>query len=153
MSDHIVEQLDEAFLDHLQALADYTTAGFGATCLEAQRQWYMPPLNGWSGNPLDIPETTLAFDRDALNAVYIAVVSDDAQRGRIGAASVLKLQIDYIAALERSFRTRHATSVRCRIHAGGRRRGHGASGGLFDTGNGNIALWLNRMLSAANTDD
>ena len=65
---------------------------------------------------------------------------------------VTKIQIDYIASLERAFRTRQASSVRCKIHASARRRGHAASGGLYDSASGGLAVWLQRMLDAAHDD-
>ena len=148
----LVEELDAAFLAHLETLKDVALANADASCGVGQRTWYVPPLNEWSGDPLDLINMKSAFDRTAINTLYVQVVSNTDQDGRIGEAMLLKLQLDYIAALERSYRTRHASSVRCRIHAAARRAGHASSGGLFDTGSGTIALWLTRLLAAAHSD-
>ncbi len=113
----------------------------------AQRRWYIPP--GWAGDVLNIPGLNAAYDRSAINNLYIQVVSTN-PLGRQGEAMVLKLQLDYIAALERGFRTRQASSVRCRIHAAARRNGHSAA--LYDTGSGTLVIWLNQLLSAAHSD-
>lgn len=148
----LVEQLDAVFLAHLEKLQEVADANAAATCLGGQRQWSMPPLNGWSGDTMDISGMNAAFDRTELNHTYQEVISDEQQRGRQGEAGVLKLQLDYIAARERSFRTRHASSIRCKIHAAARRGGHAAAGGLFDTASGSIAIWLQRLLAAAHAD-
>src|SRR5688572_22144045 len=121
MADFLVTQLDPAFLDHLAKLQDISGANADAVCAGTQRKWLLPPTSAWSGDPMDIPGMNHAFDRTALNNLYIAVVSDTQQRGRQGEAGILKIQVDYIAALERAFRTRQASSVRCKIHAAARR--------------------------------
>jgi hypothetical protein len=152
MADYLVTQIDPKFLAHLDCLADVNEAAADASCLSGQRKWYNPPADGWSGDPQDIEGLNKAFDRDNLNTLYKQVVTDRHQRGRQGDAMFLKLQIDYLSALERAYRTRQASSVRCKIHAARRCRGHSSDGGLYDTGGGQIVIWLQRLLSAAHTD-
>lgn len=151
-TDWLVDELDEKFVDQLEALQTVAAANADAVCGDTQRRWFLPPTSDWSGDPLDIAGMNAAFDRTDLNSLYVDVVSDEEQRGRQGEAMLLKLQMDYVASLERAFRTRHATSVRSRIHASGRLYGHGASGGLYAPANGTIALWLQRILEAAHDD-
>jgi hypothetical protein len=148
----VVEQLDDKFVAHLGALFDVNEANAAAACSGAPSAWYYPPLDEWTGDPRDIKGMNAAFDRTAINELYEEVVGDPLRQGRQGEAVVLKLQLDYIAALERSFRTRHASSVRSKIHAAARRKGHGASGGLYDPSGGDIVLWLQRLLAAAHSD-
>lgn len=143
----IVPELNEDFVNHMQVLQDTAEANGAATCLDGQRKWYYPPLNGWSGNVTDITGMNDAFARDDLGTQYQAV-NTAASGGTIGESMVVKLQNDYIAAAERAFRTRHASSVRCRIHAASRRKGHGNSLGIFST-NGNIQGWLNNIIASS----
>lgn len=149
MAGHLVDSLDTAFLAHLDRLKTVADANADAVCAGTQRQWYLPPLDSWTGDPYDIAGMNYAFDRSALNAAYVAVVSDTLRRGRQGEAMILKLQIDYLAALERAFRTRQSSSIRAKVHAGIRRKSHGASGGLYNTSNGTITMWLTRLLAAS----
>jgi hypothetical protein len=149
MAEHLIDSLNTEFTDQLTALKDTADANADAVCGDTQRKWYLPPLGAWSGDPYDIPNTRYAFDRSSLNADYINVISDIPQRGRQGEAMILKLQLDYIIALERSFRTRQASIIRSKVHAGIRRKSHAASGGLYDTGNGTIVMWLTRLLDAS----
>lgn len=141
--------LDPDFQAHVDEIELTSTAAADAVCLLGQRKWHYPPLNTWSGNPLDITGTTNAFLRTNLNQEYVDAINDIDQQSTVGDGMVLKLQIDYIAALERAFRTRHASSVRCKIHAAARRRGMGDSGGVFS---GNVVLWLTRLIEAAHDD-
>ncbi len=152
----LVEELDWDFLGHLERLLSVSAGCASETLLtefpETQREWYNPPLNGWSGDPMDIVGLNKAFARTNLNDVYVEIMEDSTQNGRIGEAMIVKIQIDYIAALERAYRTRQSSSVRARIHSAARRQGHAQSGGLFDTGSGSLAIWLTRLLDAAHDD-
>jgi hypothetical protein len=144
-----VATLDPVFVDHLDTMETVSSAAAAATTLLGQRQWMLPPLGGWDGDPYNIQGITLAFDRTTLNAQYVELVSDPDREAKIGEVMVTKLQVDYLAASERAFRTRHASSVRLRLHAAARRRGQGVSQGPFS---GSIGLWLQRMLAAAHDD-
>ncbi len=139
--------LDVEFLDQISALETTSAAAADATTLEAQRQWMLPPASAWSGNPRDVAGMNDAFDRTDLNSQYITIVSDGSYT--VGEGAVTKLQLVYIATIERGFRTRHCSSVRSKIHAMGRRRGMGMAAGPFT---GNTVLWLQRLLQAAQDD-
>ncbi len=143
-----VTSLDPDFLDHIAEIEDWSNTAAAASNLNAQRQWMYPPLGTWNGNPLDIAGTTGAFDRTALNDLYEDIIANE-EDTRIGETMVVKLQIDYLAALERAFRTRHCSSVRARIHASARRAGMGEGTGPFS---GGVVLWLQRLLQAAASD-
>lgn len=149
---YLITDLDADFLDHMDALRDTAAAAAGATCMSEQRLWYTPFLNAWSGDPTDIQGMNSAYRREGLNNDYVTVADDPEQVGRIGEQMVIKLQLDYIAALERSFRTQCATSIRCKIHAAARKKGHGQTGGLFDISGGPLATWLAEMMQSSHTD-
>lgn len=144
-----VTELHEEFLRHIEQLEKTSKAADEASCLTGQRKWMNPPLQGWSGDPQDITGLNKAFTRKAMNALYVAIMRDETPNGTIGETMVLKLMVDYIAALERAFRTRHCSSVRAKLHAAGRRRGQGSKDGLFT---GSVVLWLERLLLAAHDD-
>jgi len=118
-----------AFQELLEAMRQQSADA--ATNLEGgdtARPWMMPPLRDWDGNLLDIAGIAKAFARDEPNEDYKDSLNTDA--GTVGHAMGAKLQIDYMAMMERAFRTRHATVARCTTHAAGRRRAHGEPAGI-----------------------
>ncbi len=144
-----VTTLDSKFLGHIENMETTSTAADQATMLDGQRQWMYPPLEGWSGDPRDIRGMSAAFDRTALNEQYVDLISDKTQECKIGETMATKLQVDYVAAMERGFRTRHCSSIRAKIHAAARRRGMGSPSGPLT---GGVSLWLQRLLQAAHSD-
>lgn len=62
------------------------------------------------------------FDRTAMNDAYLQSLADP--NGRTNETASLKRQIDYAAAMERSFRCRHMTLCRAFAAAAARRAGH-----------------------------
>lgn len=144
-----VLSLDPEFLDQLTALVDTSNAAYEATSLTGQRKWMYPPLQGWNGDPNDITDANKAFIRDNLNQTYKDIIDNISNDGTIGESMVVKLQVDYIAALERAFRTRYCSSVRARVHAAARRRSQGSSAGAFSS---TIVTWLEQLIFAAHDD-
>lgn len=100
------------------------------------RPWQLPPGTEWTGDLTAIDQIEKAFDRSEIEENHAAVIGDLAAPGTAGDVISLKLQNDYVAAMERAFRARHATSVRCMAHAAGRRAGHGHSAGIFSDASG-----------------
>lgn len=117
------------FLGTVTALAEDAAWNANAALGAGQRRWQRPPLEGWSGAPADVAGLVQAFDRGAENAAYSAAVLDPASPGTVGDLVAMKAQIDYVGAMERAYRSRLASPVRCRAHASSRRLGHGAAGG------------------------
>lgn len=124
-------QVDQYFSDHLLYLAGTANAFVKGVRLQGQSSWYRPYPRGWSGNPLDIKGMQAAFDRSSLNALYKAGLLQPANAATVGDAMAAKLQIDYTATLERAYRTRHASRIRCVAHNSARKKGHGNAGGVF----------------------
>jgi hypothetical protein len=150
-----VTTVDPKFAGHMAANQSTSHAAALAAFQSAQRQWMYPPLSGWSGDPQDIVGMNQAFDRTNLNNLYYSIINDltvntpSTHSGTIGESMAVKLQIDYIAIMERAFRTRYCSSVRARLHSAARRTGHGDSTyGLFATGAG-ITNWLAQLIFAA----
>jgi hypothetical protein len=86
------------------------------------RTWMLGKFgtSGWNGNPSELTQMKKAFDRaeviDTLNSVM-----DGKTPGTTGDKIAMRFQGDYLAAMERAFRTRHAGAVRSEIFAAGRR--------------------------------
>jgi hypothetical protein len=105
-----------------------------------QRKWQMPSPWSWDLNLFHISGTPGtgsikdAFDRTRPNKLYTRALLKDppvdakdlapAGEGRVADCQAMKIQIDHLAVQERAFRLRHATSIRCSMHAAVRRRGH-----------------------------
>lgn len=140
---------DPEFTSQLDKLKSTSDAADKAAILTGQREWMYPPLNGWTGCPWDLSGMNKAFPREHLNEVYCKILGDKNSTGTVGEAMAVKLQVDYIAALERAFRTRHCSSVRARMHSAARRRGQAAEKGLFQN---NVLLHIERMIFAAHDD-
>jgi hypothetical protein len=140
---------DPEFLDQISKMEEASSAADKATTLKGQRQWMYPPLQGWDGDPQNITGMNKAFIRAHLNDLYKKILAQASPTGTVGEAMAVKLQVDYIAALERAFRTRHCSSVRAKIHAASRRRGQGNPDGVFTS---SVVLWIERLLFAAHDD-
>ena len=70
------------------------------------------------------------FDRTTINKTYEECFQDATSLGTNGDVIGLKLQMDYLAAAERAFRFRHASTARLLTHAMSRRHSQ-AQGPIF----------------------
>ncbi len=105
-----------------------------------QREWRVPPTPTltsppptpvpftWTEDPQDIPGIWERFQREEMNRDYPLIFFDP--DGRDADIMALKLQGDHLSSQERAYRLRHASHVRCVMHAANRRRGHGTSSGV-----------------------
>jgi hypothetical protein len=130
----VVTTTDPRFQAQLDALTQGAeTQGEAVQLTGTRRAWNTPDLNGWSGDPLDIPNLDQPFDRGDLEDQYETALETAGQRdidgntsgGTLADRMVVKLQGDYLGDLERSYRAQAASSVRCAFHAAARRLGHG----------------------------
>jgi hypothetical protein len=94
------------------------------------RVWMLGPVgqDGWDGDVTDLTSMRKAFDKSEIVDCFNEVM-DDKNPGTVSDKIAMKFQSDYLAAMERAFRTRHAGSVRCEMFASDRR---------FLQGSGNI---------------
>jgi len=88
----------------------------------------------WSGDIDDIEGISAAFDRTENAQDVIAAISDDENPGGVGDLVASALQADYLAAMERAFRSQFTSPLRRRLHAAARLRGQAQEGGLFSRG-------------------
>ncbi len=115
--------VDENFQANIAAMIAAGSAVAAATTNAALRAWMLGDLALWAGDPLDLADIINAFDRTEAGLQYgEALVSP---LGATGDAASAKFQSDNLAVQERAFRLRHATGVRCALHAASRRAGHG----------------------------
>jgi hypothetical protein len=126
-----VSQILAVFKTALTGLAS-SSLSIGSSLLgTGRRLWQRPDTTAWQGDPLDIPGIAKAFDRGDLNADYEQAIADGKNPGTTGDVAAIKTQVDYVACLERAYRARQATPVRCLVHAGARRTGHGHARGVL----------------------
>jgi hypothetical protein len=122
MSAEIYDSFDSLINNLVEQAANNGDANRGLV----QRKWRIPPE--WDSSPTDIEGLGEPFDRSDINADYPTFFSGD---GTAGDCASAKLQLDHVAHQERAFRLRHATSVRCCMHAASRRVGQSRDGGSF----------------------
>jgi hypothetical protein len=121
-------QIHDVFRDTLADLAERADAQAEAARGHGLRPWNRPDA---APDPLDIPRTTTIFDRRMIDANYQELLGSGEDPGTCGDVISIKTQSDVVAAAERGYRARHATPIRCLIHAMGRRKGHGHEQGVF----------------------
>ena len=88
----------------------------------------------WSGSVFDIPGISLAFCRCKMAEDFKKAVTDVKKPGVSGDLIATQIQGDYLATMERAFRTKHMTRVRCAMHAAARHNGMGHDTGIFKRG-------------------
>lgn len=123
-------EINSTFRDRIADLQQLAQTQADARLGDTQSRWMTP--TGWQGDPLAVPKLhTPAFDRSGINSTYLDV--SRSADGSVGDAGAMKLQLDYLSVMERSFRSRHATPVRCLMHASARHAGHAHTQGAFAT--------------------
>jgi hypothetical protein len=113
-----------------------TLAAQNKKCAEASKEygtgrvWMLGPTeeSGWDGDVTDLTGIKKAFDKSEIIDCFNEVMNDQ-NPGTVSDKIAMKFQSDYLAAMERAFRTRHAGSIRCELFASDRR---------FLQGSGNI---------------
>jgi len=88
----------------------------------------------WDGDTLDLENLGKPFDRTEINEDFLEAIKDAENPGVTGDLQVCQLQGDYLACMERAFRSRHATRCRHTMHAAARRYGHGHNAGVIRKG-------------------
>ena len=87
------------------------------------RAWMIGPsgYNGWDGDTTDLTGMKKAFDRSEITDAFNEIM--DADNPGTGADRMaMKFQSDYLAAMDRAFRTRHAGLIRCEMFSADRRQ-------------------------------
>ena len=97
----------------------------------AGRPWMVPTT--LTTGVFDIKSMSTPFERSGPNQVYEAEMDKNADSA-VGVCMGSKVQIDYLGMMERSFRSRHASPIRCYTHAASRRKAHGDPQGVHIEG-------------------
>jgi len=77
----------------------------------------------------DIKNLSAAFERSGPNQKYEEEMSKGSE-STVGVCMGAKVQIDYLGMMERAFRARNASPIRCYTHAASRRKAHGDPQGV-----------------------
>jgi hypothetical protein len=120
-------------------ISDYHRGGS-----ESGRFWMLPTFRGWDGDPHNIPDMAKPFARDEPNQEYIQEITKDVG-GKQSIAMGRKIEIDYMAMMERAFRARQAGPIRCTLHSAGRRLAHSEPAGIHQ---GGVIKWVQNVLSS-----
>ena len=96
----------------------------------------MPELStddgSWLGDLFDIEGMSDPFNRDEANEMFVEATKDGENSGVTGDLGSTTLQVDYLACMERAFRSRHTMRrPRTMAHMTGRRKGHGNERGVL----------------------
>jgi hypothetical protein len=121
-------QIHDVFRTNIQDIAKQDGQQADAIRGNGSRPWNRPDE---APDPLDIPGITAAYDRNEVDTNYAELLKSGDDSGTCGEVVSVKTQGDYIAIMERGFRARHATPVRCIGHAMARRKGHSQPNGVF----------------------
>lgn len=122
--------MDPNYEKQLRTLRDQAAAEFTAASEGGQVRW-LRPLN-WNGDGFDYQNMEIPFDRSAATAGCLKAISDPSAPGVRADVTAATTMIDYLATMERAFRSRMTLrGPRAVAHALGRRRGHGQDTGVL----------------------
>lgn len=114
---------------------------------DGRRLWQIPDLGDWDGDLQNLEDISKAFNRDE-NAQD--VIDAHTKKGTDGDAAAGAIQGDVLACLERAYRARHEGSIRAKMHAVARRKGHGHDNGPIK---GALKGYVERILVRAKLGD
>ncbi len=133
----IFQELLKKIKDDCDKIDKYLEKG-GAT-----RPWMIPKKLEDKFDPFDIQGMKKGFDRKEPNDKYIEEMKKE--DGKLNKCSSYKFQICYVTMMERAFRARHSSFVRCTLHSAGRRKGQGKAQGVHIRG---LINWANDLGNA-----
>lgn len=127
-------EIRDRFSQQIAAVADSMDALGQGQIAQAQRKWPELDLADWNGDLSNLEGVSSAFDRSENGDDVVAAIRDPADPGVTGDLAASILQGDWLAALERAWRSRHLTRPRLYLHAAARRKGHGHPAGVIRRG-------------------
>ncbi len=134
--------IGDVFREQLEKLAENARKNAEALRLTGDRVWCLPERKGWNGDLFDLLGMAKPFDRSQNHEDYLKAVTEDPP-GCVGELAAAQFQGDWLAAMERAFRQRHASAVRGRLHSAGRLYGHGHELGPLRQG---VLKWLEGII-------
>lgn len=96
-------------------------------------EWFAPYKTSWDGNPFDIEGLAEEFSRQQHAQEFNSALTGS-NSGTLGDLAVSTIQGDFLAQMERAYRSRLRSSVRNKIHAAGRRLVQGSENGVVALG-------------------
>jgi hypothetical protein len=108
----------------MDRLKEYADKNEKALENDGLADWMIPEHNGWTGALFLIESLKKPFDREEHHKDIVTAISDPESPGTAGDLAAIQLQGDWLAAMERAFRERHKSSLRCMIQASARQKGH-----------------------------
>jgi hypothetical protein len=126
-------ELRDVFNKQLEALKTYCQRQEESVKNEEPSLFFAPELLGWSGDLADIEGMSKAFDREEIYQDFRDTIQED-DKGVTADLEVEVTQGDFIARMERAYRQRHHSSLRDRMHAAARFRGHRHDNGVLTVG-------------------
>ena len=126
----ISKRLKEAFDDNATYLLQDTSGS-----PKQGRAWMYPAVDsdwsgGWDCDIFNIEDIKLAFDRTQSNKDATETLSP---KHSLAERNAKLIEIALLSVMERSFRLRHMTSARVRLHTAGRFTGMSQDKGYWDT--------------------
>jgi hypothetical protein len=125
-------QIVESFRRRLADLQRYAAGEGDAVNNASPSRWFRP--SDFDESPQNVDAISGPFFRGELYEQFVLSVKDPEAAGTVGDLSLIQLQGDFLACMERAFRARHHSSCRSRAHAAGRLRGHGHPYGVISQG-------------------
>jgi len=136
------DQKFQKLLQEVQSLCEKISEYMQGKSSSTGRPWMHPPE--WNGDVFDIEGMKESFDRKGPNDEYEAEM-EKKSKGNIGVCMGDKVQMDYMGMMERSFRSRNASFIRCYVHSASRRKAHGLSEGVHTRG---VLEYVTNLLKA-----
>jgi len=119
----------------MQTMRAYAQVAANEITKASPRSWMLPmDHNAWTGDPADFESIGDAFPREQLNETVQNLLLQADKNATTAALMAARLQLEYMAMMERSFRARHLSPVRATAHSLARLRGHGDAGGVHEGG-------------------
>jgi len=140
--------LRENFVQHISKLVDFQNQRHESALNQGPSTFYEPPDSDWDGDLFDLQGMSKAFDRTPQQEDFQTAASEGGVQGDY---ILTILQGDMLAVLERAYRARHHTSVRSRLHAAARQRGHGFPTGVLSQGLQGYLEWLEKQAKEQRT--
>lgn len=130
-------EVDTNFEAQLKRLQKHAEEDHTARKMADQSKWYRPDDSatgdaGWDGDLFDLEGMGRVYTRKEANDMFLDATKDPKAPGVTGDLIVTTTMVDYLALMERAFRSRHSMRrPRAVLHAMGRKFGHGHDNGVF----------------------
>lgn len=124
--------VDPVFEKQIKALQQAFKTAAEAVLEGKQPGWMTPEKLGWDGDLSNLVGMALMFDRSTATNQFAEAISDPAEPGTTADLIAATTMIDWLACMERAYRSRHTMPRnRAMLHAANRMSGHGNDNGAL----------------------